>query len=77
MQITGTSTISGVTRTLDISVTTEQLLLWQSGKHIQNVIPHLTSDEREFIISRINNVVVEWEKLCEEDFWDDDETSKL
>lgn len=52
MQITKRSTCSGKEHTLEIPVTQDQLDGWkQSGKHIQDALPHLTPDEREFLIS--------------------------
>ena len=53
MLITRTSILSGVTRTLDIDISNEQIKLWENGRLIQDVMPHLTADEREFIITGI------------------------
>ena len=49
------SQLSGKERTLDIDVTEEMLALWASGALIQNVMPHLTSSEREFIMTGITD----------------------
>lgn len=38
---------------LDIPITEAELERIQNGELIQNVVPHLSSDEREFIISGI------------------------
>ena len=51
MLFTRTSPLTGLTLTLDVDVTDEQIKLWEQGALIQNVMPHLTADEREFIIS--------------------------
>ena len=50
MKITKTSPFSGNTNSMEIEVTLEQLRSWQvDGVLIQNAMPHLTPDEREFI----------------------------
>lgn len=61
MLITRTSIYSGVTRTVDIPVTDEQLHLWQRGVPIQNVMPHLTASQREFLMSGM--VDEEWDQM--------------
>ena len=49
MNISPTSMLTGTTLTLDIPVTQLQLDRWESGTLIQNAMPGLTADEREFI----------------------------
>ena len=51
MIITRTSPLTGRTQSLDIDVTIEQIKAWEQGSLIQDVMPQLTADEREFIIS--------------------------
>lgn len=51
MLIKRVSRYSGVKREMEIDVTREQVYRWQAGELIQNVMPELTPDEREFIIS--------------------------
>ena len=51
MIITRTSPLTGLTQALDIDVTIEQIKAWENGALIQDVMPHLSADEREFIIS--------------------------
>jgi hypothetical protein len=51
MQITKRSPLTGKETTLDLDITQSQLIQWQNGALIQNVMPHLTPDEREFLIS--------------------------
>lgn len=51
MLITRKSVLTGVTRTLDLPVTEQQLAAWQSGALIQGAMPNLDSNQREFIIS--------------------------
>ena len=38
---------------MDIPVTEEQLAAWDSGTLIQNAMPNLTPDQREFIMTGI------------------------
>ena len=45
------SPVTGETNTLELPITQEQLRRWKAGEHIQDVMPHLTPDEREFVIS--------------------------
>jgi len=49
MLITRTSAFSGKTRTLDLPITQEQLDKWKRGMLIQDAMPSLTADDREFI----------------------------
>jgi hypothetical protein len=53
MKITKVSPLSGKENTLDLPVTEEQLLRWKMGDLIQDVMPDLTPDEREFLISGV------------------------
>ncbi len=53
MQITRTSMISGNTNTMIINVTPSQMSDWEQGMLIQDAMPQLTPDEREFIMSGI------------------------
>lgn len=46
-----TSILSGITRTKEFDVTEEQYNAWRDGALIQNVMPHLSDDDREFLIS--------------------------
>ena len=67
MQITRKSTVSGVTRTIELDVTQDQLDKYEAGALLQNAFPGLSPSEREFIKSGITNE--EWQAL----FGDDDE----
>lgn len=65
MLITRTSMLSGITRTLELDVTEEQYRAWQDGALIQNAMPHLSADDREFILTGItgqewDDNMVEW-----------------
>ena len=53
MLIIRTSPFSGNTNSMEIEVTQEQLSSWESGVLIQNAMPNLSADEREFIMTGI------------------------
>ena len=61
MKIKRTSPITGITRTRDIDVTKEQLVRWEAGALIQDVMGHLSAADREFIITGITDD--EWQTL--------------
>lgn len=62
MQITKASRISGTVSTMELDITSEQLTRIEAGiELIQNIVPHLSSDEREFLITGITPQ--EWDKL--------------
>lgn len=61
MKITRKSILSGITRTLDIPVTEEQMQAWQNGALIQRAMPNLSDDQREFILTGI--IGEEWDAL--------------
>ena len=61
MKIMRVSPVTGVTNYMEINVTEEQLDEWRGGALIQNVLPHLTLDEREFLIS--GATPDDWENL--------------
>jgi len=62
MLITKTSRISGTFSTMELDITSEQFARIESGiELIQNIVPHLSSDEREFLITGITPD--EWNKL--------------
>ena len=60
MIITRTSKLTGKEHSLSIDVTTQQLEAWYAGELIQNIMPNLTPDEREFLITGITSA--EWEE---------------
>lgn len=53
MFITRKSPFTGRINTLDIPCTEEQVRLWESGMLIQDAMPNLTPDEREFLMTGI------------------------
>ena len=65
MLITKRSMISGKTNTKDLPVTQQQLDQWQQGAVIQEAMPHLSPDNREFILTGITSE--EWDTAFAED----------
>jgi|TARA_R110000824_G_scaffold93929_1_gene227040 hypothetical protein len=55
------SILTGSTSEMEIDVTEKQITLWMEGELIQNVMPNLTSVEREFLISGMSKA--EQEKI--------------
>ena len=64
MLVRKTSLLTGVERVREMDVTQEQLQRWALGEKIQNVFPHLSVDDREFIMTGITGE--EWEEFWEE-----------
>ena len=58
MQITRTSPFTGITRTMEIPITNEELARYERGDIIQHCFPILTPSQREFIKTGI--VDEEW-----------------
>jgi len=53
MKITRTSRLTGNTTVMDLPITKAQLSDWVDGSLIQDVMPHLSAEEREFIMTGI------------------------
>ena len=53
MKVTRTSAFTGITRSLDLPITEEQLAAWQGGTLIQEAMPQLSADEREFVMTGV------------------------
>tara|TARA_R110002074_G_scaffold55658_1_gene137857 strand:- start:742 stop:912 length:171 start_codon:yes stop_codon:yes gene_type:complete len=53
--------VSGKTHVQEIDVTEEQIKDWEDGTLIQNAMPLLTTDEREFIRTGITRE--EWDSI--------------
>lgn len=64
MKITRFDPVSGKTNTQELPITEEQYAAWESGKLIQNAMPHLTPSQREFIMTGITEE--SWNKLFDE-----------
>ena len=61
MKITKTSELTGITRTLDLPVTEDQIQVWLDGMLIQAAMPNLDADQREFVKTGITPD--EWDSL--------------
>jgi 7,8-dihydro-6-hydroxymethylpterin-pyrophosphokinase len=61
MKIERTSAHSGITRTLDLDVTLNEYASWRGGELIQNAMPRLNADDREFIMTGIT--AEEWKEM--------------
>ena len=59
MIITRKSPFSGAENTMDIPITGEELARLESGETLQAVVPHLSADHREFLITGITPT--EWD----------------
>jgi hypothetical protein len=68
MLITRTSQISMTESTLDLDITQDQLnrisLRYNTGELIQNIVPNLSKEEREFLMTGITPK--EWNELFNE-----------
>ena len=53
MLITRKSLISGNINTMSLPITEEQYTAWEQGTLVQVAMPHLTPDEREFVMTGI------------------------
>ena len=53
MLITRKSLISGNINTMSLPITEEQYNAWEQGTLVQVAMPHLSPDEREFVMSGI------------------------
>ena len=66
MMIAKTSSLSSKTNEMEIDVSDKQITLWMEGALIQDVMPNLTPEEREFLMTGITPA--EWDAT----FGDDD-----
>ena len=63
------SPLTGRETSMDLPITDEQLFAWSNGAPIQDVMPHLTDDQREFIMTGYTKD--DWDALFEEDSYED------
>lgn len=67
MKITRTSQFSGKENTLDLNITPEAYNAWLTAgpdspvRFVQDAFPHLTDDEREFLITGVT--ATEWQEM--------------
>ena len=62
MQIVRKNPLTGIENTREIDVTEEQLATWKSGVPIQHALPHLSADDREFLMTGFTPE--DWATLC-------------
>jgi hypothetical protein len=67
MIVTRTSDVTGKVHTMDLPITQTQLDEWNGPTRplIQNVFPHLTPDQREFLMTGVTPE--EWDELFGDD----------
>lgn len=65
MLITRRSPITGILHAREIDITGHHLWLWENGKCIQDAMPHISADDREFILTGITPE--EWTKYIGND----------
>ena len=65
MLIQRRSILTGLVRTRELDITEEQFEAWQSGALIQDVMPHLSDSDREFLINGVTEE--EWTATFGED----------
>lgn len=75
MEVTRTSKLSGVTRTLDLPITMDQLIDYSRGALIQDAFWNLSVSEREFFMTGITDE--EWQQFiaATEDMEEEDDLS--
>jgi len=73
MQITRISMFTNKVHTMDINVTQEQISSWENGTLIQDAMPNLSADEREFIKTGVTPS--EWSEFFGEEDEDDGQPS--
>ena len=61
MKVTRKNPFTGQMLTREIPVTEEQLMAWQDGELIQNDMPNISAEDREFIKSGIT--AEQWEEM--------------
>ena len=65
MLITKTSILSGKTRTKEINVNQSQIDKWEAGMLIQDAMPEVSVDDREFIMT--GSTPEEWDLYFNEE----------
>lgn len=66
MLIERKSMFTGKINVMDLDVTHDELERWRDGELIQKVFPHLTTDEREFLMT--GTTPEEWGKFNKDDY---------
>jgi len=74
MEVTRTSRITGITRTVDLPITEEQLIDYGRGALIQDALWNLTASQREFFMTGITEE--EWNMYVEVTDDDDEDEAE-
>ena len=61
MLIERTSMLTGIERSMELPITEEQWVAFLNGALVQDAFPHLSPDEREFIITGMTKE--EWDDI--------------
>ncbi|NLA69320.1 MAG: hypothetical protein GX856_13970 [Gammaproteobacteria bacterium] len=64
MLVTRTSMLTGKVHTLDIPCTQAQLDAWNAGALIQDAMPNVSAEHREFLMT--GSTTEEWDALFDE-----------
>ena len=62
MLVNKKSLFSGKLHEMEIDVTNKEIALWMEGSLIQDVMPNLTANEREFLMTGITPA--EWDEVA-------------
>ena len=65
MKVSKRSPLTGVENTMDLDITEEQIAQWKGGVLIQDAMPQLNDDEREFLIT--GYTPEDWESIFGDD----------
>lgn len=61
MKVTRKSLLTGITRTMDLDITVQEVIDYEKGELAQRAFPRLTQDEVEFWIS--GTTPEEWDEV--------------
>ena len=64
MKITRHSLFTSIPHTMDLPITEAQLQAWRSGTVIQQAMPQLTPEQREFLVT--GTTTDEWQQFMDE-----------
>jgi hypothetical protein len=65
LRVTRTSILTKKVHVRDLRITADQWAAWRNGGLVQNTMPHLTPDEREFLLTGATQE--EWDAVFKED----------
>jgi hypothetical protein len=65
MLVTRKSMATGITRSIELPITEDQISSWENGEPIQKAMPELSQSQREFFISGMTDE--EWDAMWSEE----------